>query len=304
MNTTMKMLKNLKFVVFLSSAILISTLSNIVAQTPSALDTLKINASKDITIEFLTPAPKIELPYLKSTDKLSGENLFQYLHDATAFSLKGDEKSAYTNAKSYMYSTADNITCNNRPGIMTFYSLVCANGTSGNGADYNELGDANGDGTYNDEINTEHLWPQSAFNESYPMRADIHHLRPTFTKPNSMRSNYPFAEVSNWDYSTSVGSKRGYYEFEPTDAAKGEVARAMLYFVVRYYDRSIRGGLNYTEFWKNNVEMFLDWHRQDPPTYFERKRNSLIENYQGNRNPFVDDPSLADKIGVTVFQSH
>jgi Endonuclease I len=302
MNTTMK---NFKFVFVLSSAILISTFSNIVAQVPSALDTLKINVSKDIEFEFPTPSPKIELPYLKATNELSGEQLFQYLHDATAFSIKViDEKSAYTTAKSYMYATADNITCNNRPGIITFYSLVCANGTGGTGADYNELGDGNGDGTYNDEINCEHIWPQSAFSERYPMRADIHHLRPTFTKPNNMRSNYPFAEVSNWDYSTSAGSKRGDHEFEPTDAAKGEVARAVLYFVVRYYDKSIKGGLNYTEFWKNNVDMFLEWHRQDPPTDHERRRNTLIENYQGNRNPFVDDPSLADKIGAAVFKSH
>ncbi len=285
---------------------LFSTFGNIAAQNPSALETLKINTPADTSIELPTPPqPKAHHPYLKSTKELYGEQLFQYLHDATAFSIKeDDEKSAYTSAKSYMYSTADNITCNGRPGIITFYSLICANGTSGNGADYNELSDGNGDGTYNDEINTEHIWPQSAFNEGYPMRADIHHLRPTFTKPNNMRSNYPFEIVSNWDYSTSAGSRRGDNVFEPCDDAKGEVARAVLYFVVRYYDRSISGGLNYTSFWKNRVEMFLDWHRQDPPTNHERRRNDLIENHQGNRNPFVDDPSLADKIGAAVFKSH
>ena len=122
-----------------------------------------------------------------------------------------------------MYSTADNTICNNKPGLITFYSLICANGTSGNGYDYKEYCDANGDGTWKDAINTEHIWPQSYFDEKYPMRSDLHHLRPTFTKPNSMRSNYSFAEVPDWDYSTSAGSKRGYNKFEPSDAVKGDV---------------------------------------------------------------------------------
>lgn len=297
--------KNLKLVFILSTAILLSTFGNIAAQSPSALDTLKINAPSDIVIEFPTPFPEFSNSTTKNTNNLYGEKLFQYLHNITAYSTKiEDEKSAYTDAKSYMYATADNITCKGRPGIITFYSLICANGTSENGADYNELGDANGDRTYNDEINTEHIWPQSAFNERYPMKSDLHHLRPTFTKPNSMRSRYPFDIVSNSDYSTSAGSKRGHNKFEPCDESKGDVARAVLYFVVRYYDRSIRSGINYNDFWKNRVEMFLNWHKQDPPDANEKRRNNLIEKYQSNRNPFVDDPSLADKVGAAVFQSH
>lgn len=41
-----------------------------------------------------------------------------------------------------------------------------------------------------------------------------------------------------------------------------------------------------------------------PPDANERRRNDLIEQFQGNRNPFIDDPSLADKIGEKVFISH
>jgi endonuclease I len=78
----------------------------------------------------------------------------------------------------------------------------------------------------------------------------------------------------------------------------------MLYFVVRYYDRNIRDGMHYGDFWKARVPMFLAWHRQDPPDAAERARNDAIDSYQHNRNPFVDDPSLAEKVGAQVFQSH
>jgi len=85
---------------------------------------------------------------------------------------------------------------------------------------------------------------------------------------------------------------------------KGDVARAMLYFFTRYHDRDIRDGMDYGNFWTSRVGLFLEWNRQDPPDADERRRNDLIEAFQGNRNPFVDDPRLAEKIGAKVFQSH
>ena len=122
MITTMR---NLKTVFTFLGLLLIAMTVNVMAQNPSALETLKINTPADTSIELPTPPqPKIHHPYLKSVDELYGEQLFQYLHDITAFSIKEiDEKSAYTSAKSHMYSTTDNITCNGRPGIITFYSL-------------------------------------------------------------------------------------------------------------------------------------------------------------------------------------
>ena len=74
--------------------------------------------------------------------------------------------------------------------------------------------------------------------------------------------------------------------------------------MVRYYDKSIRNKVDYNDFWTKRVPMFLEWNKQDPPDANEIRRNNLIEEYQGNRNPFIDNPSLADKIGAAVFQSH
>jgi len=204
-----------------------------------------------------------------------------------------------------MYSKADNVGCGNVPGVMTFYSQVCVKGSSDNGDNYKEQGDQNGDGVVDTLVNAEHLWPQSYFGKSLPMVADLHHLQSTFATPNGRRGNLRFCKVSGTPkYSTASGSKLGSNCYEPADAVKGNVARALLYFVVRYYDRNIRQGMDYNAFWVQNVPMLLEWNRMDPPDANEKRRNDLIEGFQGNRNPFVDDYTLADRIGAQVLQSH
>ncbi|MDD5627640.1 MAG: endonuclease, partial [Elusimicrobia bacterium] len=128
------------------------------------------------------------------------------------------------------------------------------------------------------------------------------HLLPTFQHPNSMRSNLPFGEVAGSpEYSNKAGAKLGHGVFEPPDVSKGRVARAVLYFYTRYYDRNIMQGAYNHGFFKDRVEMFLRWNREHPPTAEERQRNDRVEKYQGNRNPFIDDPSLAERIGAEGF---
>ncbi|HBA60139.1 MAG TPA: hypothetical protein DCZ92_04865 [Elusimicrobia bacterium] len=257
---------------------------------------------------LLAAVPGVELsvpaPAQAKAPALSGEQLFQQLHAQTEMTVvpKGHD---YLDAKKYMFSKADNTGCGGGPGVTCLYSQVCVKGASGHGADYRETGDANGDGTEDRQgMNAEHSWPQGFFNEAYPMKSDLHHVFPTFITPNNTRGSFPFSPVSNASYSTNSGSRLGGEGFEPATAVKGNIARAILYFVVRYYDKNIRDGVDYRDFWTGRVQMFLDWHRQDPPDAAEKRRNELISQYQGNRNPFVDDPSLAEKVGLKVFQSH
>ena len=233
---------------------------------------------------------------------LSGERLFQELH-RTIMPAKA-VAAGYKQAKAYMYSTADNIACNGAPGILTYYSQVCVNGSSENGDDYKEEGDQNGDGVVDKFVNAEHIWPQGYFNSALPMVADLHQLAPTFVTPNSRRGNLRFAKVSYAAYSTSSGSRLGKEGFEPADSVKGNVARSMLYFITRYYDQNIREGMNYEDFWTSRVPMLLEWNRQDPPDAAERRRNDMVEAFQGNRNPYIDSPELADQISATVFAAH
>ncbi|MBI4656212.1 MAG: endonuclease [Elusimicrobia bacterium] len=233
-----------------------------------------------------------------------GPELFKFLHETAAPSIP-DSGDAYLKAKKYMFSVADNAGCAGSPGVMEFYSKVCVPGSSQYGSDYRENGDQNGDGVVDSEgMNAEHSWPQGFFNQEHPMRADLHHVFPTFMTINNVRGSAPFAMVSKPWYSTSNGTGRGYEGFEPADSIKGDIARAMLYFVLIYYDRNIRDGADYDYFWKNRVRMFLEWNRFDPPDAAEKRRNDLIAGYQGNRNPFVDDFTLPDRIGAEVFMSH
>ncbi len=239
--------------------------------------------------------------YLRGTETLTGEALFQKLHDAT----NTTRISAYNSAKSYMYSTADHVTMHGTGGVVDAYSQVFLPGTGGNGGNYGEQGDQNEDGVVDKGVNAEHTWPQSFFREALPMKADLHHLQTTLITPNGRRGSLPYAEVSNATYTTSGGSKLGKEGFEPCDANKGNTARAMLYFMVRYYDKNIRqGGFTADKFWKSRVEMFMKWNRQDPPDDAERTRNDLVEQYQGNRNPFIDNPGLVDQIGAATLKAH
>jgi endonuclease I len=48
----------------------------------------------------------------------------------------------------------------------------------------------------------------------------------------------------------------------------------------------------------------MEWNRRDPPDAAEKRRNELISQFQGNRNPYVDDYTLVEKVGQKVFQSH
>ena len=272
--------------VLLAAVLSTINFASLAAQVP-AFGALRASAPQRVELSVPPSAsvPALYSPYALKTN-LSGEQLFSYLHDATAPS-RTDYQPSYKGSKAFMYSKADNSGCGGAPGIITFYSQICVKGSSDNGDNYKEQGDANGDGVVDTFINAEHIWPQGYFNSALPMVADLHHLQPTFATPNGRRGNLPFAKVLKATYHTSAGSKLGAEGFEPADAVKGNVARALFYFIVRYSDKNIRQGMNYNSFWTSRVNMLMEWNRQDPPDANELRRNGLVESFQGNRNPFL-----------------
>ena len=147
----------------------------------------------------------------------------------------------------------------------------------------------------NQGFNTEHTWPQSFFNSATPMVSDVYHLYPTDDGANNVRSNYPFGiPTSNitWQQGGSKLGKNSQNQtvFEPRDIHKGNVARSLLYFIVRY-DTNYGGFLdNVQEFWLRR------WNASDAVNAHERTRNNRIASFQLKRNPFIDQPEFVDRI--------
>lgn len=145
-------------------------------------------------------------------------------------------------------------------------------------------------------INVEHTWPQSRFTGKYPQetqKSDLHHLFPTDSQLNGIRSSYPFGEVVKDKEGLKCGQSRfGTSDtirgptFEPPDVHKGHVARALLYFALRY-DMKIEPA---------QEASLKTWHKQFPVDAEELLRNDEIYKVQGNRNPFIDHPELVDTI--------
>ncbi|UOR12575.1 endonuclease [Halobacillus amylolyticus] len=115
------------------------------------------------------------------------------------------------------------------------------------------------------KYNCEHSVPQSWFNEQEPMRGDLHHLFTCEPVCNSIRSNYPYHDFTDYNpgkiktnrIEESCG-KANENLFEP-EHAKGTVARAMLYFLLRYPDAIEQ---QYKD--KIDTALLLDWHQKVP----------------------------------------
>ncbi len=259
-----------------------------------------------VRVHITHRAPLAAVRPVPGTVGLLGQALF---NKVAAILAKGQIVHAYEKASAALFSHADHIVVNGKSGVIDAYSGILAIGEGPDGPLYQESGDANGDG-HNDKkgMNVEHIEPQSLFDRASPMRADLHHLMATFQHPNSVRGNLPFGiVVSHIDYENKAGAKRGLdangvYVFEPPDAVKGRVARALLYFNTRYRDEKTYGHLAVL-FWNQQIKVVMDWNREYPPDAFEARRNDFLETYQGNRNAFVDDPGLADRIGAEALKA-
>jgi len=256
-----------------------------------------------ITFVRVKPAPAAPVKAVPDTQGLSGSALLDRVGTIAA---KGHHGHDYHEASHYLFGTADNHAINGVHGVADAYSGVFIPGTSQAGGDYSETGDPTHDGWSRAQgMNVEHVFPQSLFGQKLPMRSDLHHLMATFEHPNGMRGNLPFGVIPKGAplfYHNDAGAKSDGTHFEPPDFTKGRVARAMLYFYARYKDEGFFDQ-HAAAFWNPQIETLLDWNRRFPPTVEERTRNDQVEAFQGNRNPFVDDPGLADRIGAQAFWS-
>ncbi|GGZ06117.1 endonuclease [Pseudoduganella plicata] len=144
--------------------------------------------------------------------------------------------------------------------------------------------------------NCEHVVPQSWFGKREPMRGDLHHLFACEMDCNSFRGNTPYFDFADFaEVIRNDCGKREPGKFEPGHG-KGPVARATLYFLLRYpglIDRTAN------EYQPDRIAILLAWHAADPVTEYERHRNAAIFETQGNRNPLIDFPEWAGRIDFT-----
>ena len=186
-------------------------------------------------------------------------------------------------------------------------------------------------GSYNgvcDCYNREHSIPKSWFGGSTSgIGCDIFHLVPTDGKINSTRSNDEFGEVAGAKnyYGNGTGTAGTWSTdrptiasaagevihgsgnvFEPKDQYKGDFARGYMGTIIKWQLANMTTANNffsgeytpsgYFGFTKKAVVLMMKWHREDPVSQKEIDRNNGIQQTQGNRNPFIDYPYLAEYI--------
>ena len=153
--------------------------------------------------------------------------------------------------------------------------------------------------------NREHLWPQSHGMRQTPMKSDLHNLKPTDATVNSNRGSLDF-DVGGSPEGEAPDTFLDMNSFEPRDAIKGDVARALFYVDVRYEgtggepDLLLFDGATGQGTALGDLCTALDWHIADPVDQGEQNRNDLIARIQGNRNVFVDEPDLA----IQIYGAH
>lgn len=166
----------------------------------------------------------------------------------------------------------------------------------------------------NSGMNKEHCVPKSWWggtkNDAY---SDLNHLYPSDMQANSAKSNLPLGEVdrsktvqfnngcSVVGYAVSGQGGGSEKVYEPDDRYKGDMARAYFYVATCYQNLSwdktymMQNG-TYPSLNTWSVNLLLKWSREDPVSQKEIDRNEAIYDIQGNRNPFIDFPELAEYI--------
>lgn len=275
----------------------VSPAAGIISAGDSMLFTVRINAAENINynsfiaFESNQTGKSLVVPvtasayyadnYYASTQNLWAENLKTALNNLVS----NHNSLGYTLARDYMYGDIDN----DNGWVECVYTGRTAQFSTRAGATSNSF-------------NCEHTWPQGGFDEDEPMRSDIFHLYPTDIAANSARSSFPFGNVvSNVSWSnggSSLGSDAsGNTVFEPRDSHKGDAARSIFYFLVRYgniYDYHNNGSWN--PMLQSHEDVLRTWHESDLPDNKEIDRNQAVYSYQNNRNPFIDHPEFLDRI--------
>jgi len=222
---------------------------------------------------------------------LSGDQLFGVLNTLMGNTCLLETGSYSYNSLRSAYVGVDR-DLNNTGCIIGYYDGRTLNGTWDGGNTWNR----------------EHTWPQSkGADKSISMGHDMQSVRPTSTAVNSDRGNTAYGESSNYYDPTDVSINNTAYKAINRGSYRGDAARVILYDYLVYgkvgnYQNSLYNGNAQllsklgTSGVFESVAVLLKWHMEDPPSLTEMVRNDGGQNYQGNRNPFIDFPEIAVEI--------
>lgn len=152
-------------------------------------------------------------------------------------------------------------------------------------------------------------WGQNS-DDYAAVSADLHNIVPANVNVASNRDDYPPGVVDEIVYTNDywragIGSIAGMETnfYEPADELKGDFARIYMYMASAYPQPlwNGRGAMLYLDGYfpvltSYGKQLLLDWHRADPVDDAELRRDAAIAASQGNSNPFVSEPSLAEYI--------
>jgi len=163
-------------------------------------------------------------------------------------------------------------------------------------------------------MNIEHSFAKSWWGDGRQAAQDVMHLAPSNSTANSAKGSWPMAVVDGTtSFSNGVikvgksNSRAGGVidAWEPADEYKGDFSRAYMYMVTAYEDYATLWTGNSVNQLDNNtypvfeqwtVDLLLKWSKQDPVSTKEVNRNNEVYKIQGNRNPYIDYPLMAEYV--------
>lgn len=238
-----------------------------------------------------------QVPQISIFPELTGNELLDALADA----YRPNQVFSYDNARDIMFTQTHNLDGE----VFCVYTndviLIATNDSTPRNTANN----------HDPNWNTEHIYPQSKGASANPARSDIHHLYPIRADVNSSRGNSPFgfvatnlvtrwwkedqsqmnipADAQSGEWSRTYGSIR----FEPRDAKKGDMARAVYYFYTMYRDQANAAD---PTFFQQMFEDLREFHNMDPVDMLEYDRTlaiGVVQQHDGN--PFILDTTLVTR---------
>lgn len=113
------------------------------------------------------------------------------------------------------------------------------------------------------------------------MEADLHNLVPSIGELNAHRSNYKFSTIKGEkrDYGNTIDFEINFKKktVEPKKDIRGNIARTYFYFEKTYS----------LQISKKQKKLLKKWNKEDKIDSWEKEKNKLVKNIQGNYNSFI-----------------